>query len=148
VRMSESPDRRSEPTGMEEERHEPGLVHPFCQEPRRSIVYHALAPHRRQNITRPTAAWAFYRAVVTVVTQPDVGGDQQTKRLECRRVNLFAELEKSPEHIHTYKISPLSLWNAASAGHNAEEMLERLSRFSKYEMRYSWSSSISSLAGS
>ena len=28
----------------------------------------------------------------------------------------FAELEKSPEHIHTYRISPLSLWNAAAAG--------------------------------
>ena len=30
----------------------------------------------------------------------------------------FAELEKSPEHIHTYRLSPLSLWNAAAAGHD------------------------------
>ena len=36
---------------------------------------------------------------------------------ECRdRLAAFAELRKSPEHIHTYAISPLSLWNAASAG--------------------------------
>ena len=33
----------------------------------------------------------------------------------------FAELEKSPEHIHTYRISPLSLWNAAAAGETTEE---------------------------
>ena len=32
------------------------------------------------------------------------------------RLSAFAELEKSPEHIHTYRMSPLSLWNAASAG--------------------------------
>ncbi|TMQ33906.1 MAG: helicase, partial [Planctomycetota bacterium] len=38
----------------------------------------------------------------------------------------FAELEKSPEHIHTYRLTPLSLWNAAAAGHTAEEMVEVL----------------------
>src|SRR5271166_4339542 len=35
----------------------------------------------------------------------------------------FAELEKSPEHIHTYRLTPLSLWNAAAAGMPAEEMV-------------------------
>ena len=35
----------------------------------------------------------------------------------------FAELEKSPEHIHTYRITPLSLWNAAAAGMTADEMV-------------------------
>lgn len=44
----------------------------------------------------------------------------------------FAELEKSPEYIHTYRISPLSLWNAAAAGLNAEAILEGLERYAKY----------------
>ena len=46
----------------------------------------------------------------------------------------FAELEKSPEHIHTYRISPLSLWNAAAAGISAAEVISALERFSKYEI--------------
>jgi len=44
----------------------------------------------------------------------------------------FAELEKSPEHFHTYRISPLSLWNAASAGLTAEEVARRLKAWSRY----------------
>src|SRR5689334_12709374 len=44
----------------------------------------------------------------------------------------FAELEKSPEHIHTYRISPLSLWNAAAGGIHAQHILELLERYSKY----------------
>ncbi len=44
----------------------------------------------------------------------------------------FAELEKSPEYIHTYRITPLSLWNAAAAGMKAETIVEALSRFSKF----------------
>ncbi len=46
----------------------------------------------------------------------------------------FAELEKSPEHIHTYRITPLSLWNAAASGLSASEVLDTLGRFSKYEV--------------
>ena len=46
----------------------------------------------------------------------------------------FAELEKSPEHIHTYRLSPLSLWNAASGGMSAQEILELLTRYSKYDI--------------
>ncbi len=46
----------------------------------------------------------------------------------------FAELEKSPEHIHTYRISPLSLWNAAAAGLSADEIAGALERFSKYDI--------------
>ena len=46
----------------------------------------------------------------------------------------FAELEKSPEHIHTYRLSPLSLWNAASLGFTKESVLEDLKRFSKYDI--------------
>jgi len=46
----------------------------------------------------------------------------------------FAELEKSPEHIHTYRLSPISLWNAASLGITSEDVLNDLIRFSKYEL--------------
>jgi DNA excision repair protein ERCC-3 len=44
----------------------------------------------------------------------------------------FADLEKSPEHIHTYKLTDLSLWNAAAAGLSAEAMLDVLKRYAKY----------------
>jgi DNA excision repair protein ERCC-3 len=44
----------------------------------------------------------------------------------------FAELEKSPEHIHTYRLTPLSLWNAAAAGLSAEGMIAALERYSKF----------------
>jgi DNA excision repair protein ERCC-3 len=44
----------------------------------------------------------------------------------------FAELEKSPEHIHTYRLSPLSLWNAAAGGMTAEDILQLLNQYSKY----------------
>lgn len=46
----------------------------------------------------------------------------------------FAELEKSPEHVHTYRISNLSLWNAASAGLRAEEIVATLSDLGKYAL--------------
>jgi len=44
----------------------------------------------------------------------------------------FAELVKSPEHIHTYRITPLSIWNAAAAGHGPEQMVGALTAFAKY----------------
>jgi DNA excision repair protein ERCC-3 len=44
----------------------------------------------------------------------------------------FAELEKSPEHIHTYRLSPLSLWNAAAGGMTADQVLALLTQYSKY----------------
>lgn len=46
----------------------------------------------------------------------------------------FAELEKSPEHIHTYRLSPLSLWNAASLGLTSDSVIFDLERFSKYDI--------------
>ena len=46
----------------------------------------------------------------------------------------FAELEKSPEHIHTYRITPLSLWNAASAGFTPYGIINALNEFSRYEI--------------
>ncbi|MBQ7078098.1 MAG: DEAD/DEAH box helicase [Fibrobacter sp.] len=44
----------------------------------------------------------------------------------------FTELVKSPEQLHTYKISHLSLWNAAATGLRAPEVLERLESQSRY----------------
>ena len=46
----------------------------------------------------------------------------------------FAELVKSPEHVHTYLITALSVWNAVSAGITPEEMIRRLTRWSRYEL--------------
>src|SRR5258708_11567569 len=46
----------------------------------------------------------------------------------------FAELEKSPEHIHTYRLTSLSLWNAAAAGLTAEAMVDVLRRYSKFPL--------------
>lgn len=46
----------------------------------------------------------------------------------------FAELVKSPEHIHTYRITPLSIWNACAAGATAKQIAATLHRFSKYEV--------------
>ncbi|MDG4774494.1 DNA repair helicase XPB [Solwaraspora sp. WMMD792] len=44
----------------------------------------------------------------------------------------FAELERSPEHVHTYRLTPLGLWNARAAGHDAESVVDALLKFSRY----------------
>lgn len=46
----------------------------------------------------------------------------------------FADIEKSPDYIHTYSITPLSLWNAAASGMTAEQVLEVLERLSRYPL--------------
>ncbi len=46
----------------------------------------------------------------------------------------FAELIKSPEHIHTYRITPLSVWNACAAGMSSDEIIDALCGFSKYQV--------------
>jgi len=52
---------------------------------------------------------------------------------ECRRaIAPFAELERAPEHIHTYRLTPLGLWNARAAGHDAEQVVDTLLRYSRY----------------
>ena len=52
---------------------------------------------------------------------------------ECRNnISRFAELEKSPEYLHTYRISPLSLWNAGASKISAEEIVGSLEKYSKY----------------
>ncbi|MEW6747172.1 MAG: DNA repair helicase XPB [Planctomycetota bacterium] len=47
---------------------------------------------------------------------------------------LFAELEKSPEHVHTYRVTPLSVWNAAASGLSEHEISSFLERMSRYEV--------------
>jgi len=51
----------------------------------------------------------------------------------CRAaVAPFAELERSPEHVHTYRLTPLGLWNARAAGHDAEQVVDALLKYSRY----------------
>ncbi len=49
-----------------------------------------------------------------------------------RAIAPFAELERAPEHIHTYRITPLALWNARAAGHDAEVVIDVLITFSRF----------------
>jgi DNA excision repair protein ERCC-3 len=52
---------------------------------------------------------------------------------DCRlAIAPFAELERAPEHIHTYRLTPLGLWNARAAGHDAEQVVDVLLRYSRY----------------
>src|SRR5919107_3955037 len=52
---------------------------------------------------------------------------------DCRKaIAPFAELERSPEHIHTYRLTPLGLWNARAAGHDAEQVVDALLSWSRY----------------
>ena len=44
----------------------------------------------------------------------------------------FAELERAPEHVHTYRITPLALWNARAAGHDAEQVVDVLESYSRF----------------
>ncbi|GAB2605775.1 DNA repair helicase XPB [Pseudactinotalea suaedae] len=51
----------------------------------------------------------------------------------CRRaIAPFAELERAPEHMHTYRLTPLGLWNARAAGHDAEQVVNTLLEYSRY----------------
>ena len=52
---------------------------------------------------------------------------------DCRKaIAPFAELERSPEHVHTYRLTPLGLWNARAAGHDAEQVVDTLLSYSRY----------------
>ncbi|GAA1168383.1 DNA excision repair protein ERCC-3 [Kitasatospora gansuensis] len=55
------------------------------------------------------------------------------KAADCRRaIAPFAELERAPEHVHTYRVTPLGLWNARAAGHDAEQVVDALVKYSRY----------------
>nr|WP_206324404.1 DNA repair helicase XPB [Streptomyces sp. HNM0574] len=65
----------------------------------------------------------------------EVGHEQAD---ECRRaVAPFAELERAPEHIHTYRLTPLGLWNARAAGHDAEQVVDALVTYARYPVPHS-----------
>ena len=67
---------------------------------------------------------------------------------ECRNALIpFAELEKSPEHLHTYKLTPLSLWNAASAGFSAEDAVDVLNKYARYDVPQSVVAWINEVSG-
>src|SRR5215203_4882015 len=65
------------------------------------------------------------RTVLLEVAHPDA----ESARHELA---IFAELERAPEHIHTYRITRLGLWNARAAGHDADDMLATLDRYAKF----------------
>jgi DNA excision repair protein ERCC-3 len=75
------------------------------------------------------------RTVLLEVAHPDA----TTVRHELA---VFAELERAPEHIHTYRITRLGLWNARAAGHTAEEVLGTLERHAKFAVPSSVSTDI------
>ncbi|MBN1757555.1 MAG: DEAD/DEAH box helicase [Chitinispirillaceae bacterium] len=62
-------------------------------------------------------------------------------------ISSFAHLEKSPEYMHTYSITPLSLWNAAALGMTSEEVIERLTEYSKYPLPQNVADDIAELMG-
>lgn len=54
---------------------------------------------------------------------------------ECRNALIpFAELERSPEHLHTYRLTPLSLWNASGAGFDAQTVIDVLREYARYDV--------------
>lgn len=75
------------------------------------------------------------RTVLLEVAHPDA----ETARHELA---VFAELERAPEHIHTYRITRLGLWNARAAGHDAEAMLHTLDQWSRFPVPASVSTDI------
>jgi DNA excision repair protein ERCC-3 len=60
---------------------------------------------------------------------------------------VFAELERAPEHIHSYRITRLGLWNARAAGHTAEDMLATLTKYSRFPIPQSVSVDITETVG-
>lgn len=65
------------------------------------------------------------RTVLLEVAHPEAGDARH-------ELAVFAELERAPEHVHTYRITRLGLWNARAAGHTAAQMLDTLERFAKF----------------
>lgn len=57
---------------------------------------------------------------------------------ECRRaIAPFAELERAPEHVHTFRVTPLALWNARAAGHDAEQVIDVFLAYSRFPVPHS-----------
>jgi DNA excision repair protein ERCC-3 len=63
--------------------------------------------------------------------------DHEAAQEARRSIAPFAELERSPEHVHTYRITPLGLWNARAAGLDAESVVDTLLKYSRYAVPHS-----------
>ena len=91
-----------------------------CPVPFDRTFHHERTPRDRRTVDRP-------------VRQDAAAGDRAPRRAAARaNIAPFAELERSPEHIHTYRITPLALWNARAAGHDAEQVVDALVRWSRF----------------
>ncbi len=66
----------------------------------------------------------------TVLLETDHSAAEQARH----ELAIFAELERAPEHIHTYRITRLGLWNARAAGHDSDFIIGSLTRWSKYPL--------------
>jgi DNA excision repair protein ERCC-3 len=80
------------------------------------------------------------RTVLLEVAHPDADDARHD-------LSVFAELERAPEHIHTYRITRLGLWNARAAGHAADDMLATLEKYSRFPVPQSVSVDIAETVG-
>src|SRR3954469_1998601 len=80
------------------------------------------------------------RTVLLEVAHPDAEDARHD-------LSVFAELERAPEHIHTYRITRLGLWNARAAGHEASDMLATLEKYSKFPVPQTVSIDIAETVG-
>ena len=80
------------------------------------------------------------RTVLLEVAHPDADNARH-------ELAVFAELERAPEHIHTYRITRLGLWNARAAGHTADEMLATLDTYSRFPVPASVAVDIREMVG-
>src|SRR4029079_74654 len=95
-----------------------------------------LLPRQRRGVPRPTEGRRFCMNDGPHIVQSDktllLEVDHE-RAADCRKaIAPFAELERSPEHIHTYRLTPLGLWNARAAGHDAEQVVDTLLEYSRY----------------
>jgi DNA excision repair protein ERCC-3 len=79
-------------------------------------------------MTDPAAGPLIVQSDKTVLLEVDHPQAEEARRA----IAPFAELERSPEHIHTYRLTPLGLWNARAAGHDAEQVVDTLLAYSRY----------------
>ncbi|CAN5542418.1 DEAD/DEAH box helicase [soil metagenome] len=80
------------------------------------------------------------RTVLLEVAHPDADDARH-------ELAIFAELERAPEHVHTYRITRLGLWNARAAGHTAEQMLATLEKYAKFPVPQTVSIDITETVG-
>ncbi len=84
-------------------------------------------------MTDPAAGPLIVQSDKTVLLEVDHPQAEEARRA----IAPFAELERSPEHIHTYRLTPLGLWNARAAGHDAEQVVDTLLSYSRYAVPHS-----------